>query len=104
MAINIQEAYRTLNRLDQKKVILTYNYQNTKCMEHRNNIKSCKGQKLSNVKGRPISIIHNFLVGTLKPKILDRCHADHKRPLMPAQTTMPSKTFNHHRSINQDIL
>ena len=50
MAINIQEAYRTPNRLDQKEKILPpYNTQNTKCTEQRKNIKSCNGKRPSNI-------------------------------------------------------
>jgi hypothetical protein len=36
-------------------------------------------------------------------KILDRCHSDPKKILMPFQGTIPSKTLNHHRWRNQDI-
>ena len=31
IAMNIQEAYRSLNRLKQKKFLLSHNNQNTKC-------------------------------------------------------------------------
>lgn len=49
IAINSQEAYRTPNRLDQKKILLSYNDQNIKCTEQRKNIKSCKSKKPSNI-------------------------------------------------------
>ena len=48
--MNIQEAYRTPNNLDQKKKILpSYNSQNTKCTKQRKNIKSSKGKWSSNI-------------------------------------------------------
>jgi hypothetical protein len=51
MPINIQEAYRTPNRLDQKRKFLpTHNNQNTKCTKQRKNIKSSKGKRSSNIK------------------------------------------------------
>ena len=48
--INILESYRTPNRLDQKKILLSYNSQNTKCTKQRKNIKSRQGKKSSNLK------------------------------------------------------
>jgi hypothetical protein len=45
MAINVQEAYRTPNRLDQKrKILLSHNNQNIKCTVQRKTMKSCKGK------------------------------------------------------------
>jgi hypothetical protein len=38
MAINIKEDNRTPNRLDQKKILLPHNNQNSKCTEQRKNI------------------------------------------------------------------
>jgi hypothetical protein len=35
MPMNIQEAYRTPNRLDQKKFLPTHNNQNNKCTKQR---------------------------------------------------------------------
>ena len=40
--MKVQEAYRTPNRLDQKKIPLPYNNQNTKHTEQRKNNKICK--------------------------------------------------------------
>jgi len=45
MPINRQEAYRTPNRLDQKR---NSSRQNTKCTKERMNIKSSKGKRSSN--------------------------------------------------------
>ena len=50
MPMNIQEAYRTPNRLDQKKkFLLSHNNQNTKCTKQRKNIKSSKGKRSNNI-------------------------------------------------------
>ena len=50
MPMKIQEAYRTPNRLNQKKkVTLPHNHQNTKHTQQRENIKSSKGKRSSNL-------------------------------------------------------
>jgi hypothetical protein len=50
MPMNIQEAYRTPNRLDQKgKFFLSHNNHNTKCTKQRKNIKSSKGKRSNNI-------------------------------------------------------
>ena len=49
MAIKVQEAYRTPNKWDQKKIFSSHNYQNTKCTEQRKNVKSFKGKRPSNI-------------------------------------------------------
>ena len=94
MPINIQKAYRTPNRLDQKRnsshhmVIKTPNAQN------KQNIKSSKGKG-----SRQIYQNYNRLLirDSKSQKILHRCHTDPKRTQMPAQATIPSKTLNYHR-------
>jgi hypothetical protein len=51
MTIIMQEAYRTLSRLDKKKkFLLSHNSQNTKCTKQRKNIKSNKGKRPNNIK------------------------------------------------------
>ena len=50
MPMDIQEAYRTPNSLDQKKkFLLLHNNKNTKCTKQRKNIKSSKGKRSSNI-------------------------------------------------------
>jgi hypothetical protein len=50
MGINLQETYRTPNRLDpENKILLSHNNQNTKSTEQRKNIKSCKGKRPKNI-------------------------------------------------------
>jgi hypothetical protein len=50
MHMNIKEAYKTPNRLDQKKkFLLSHNSQNTVCTKQRKNIKSSKGKMSNNL-------------------------------------------------------
>ena len=49
MSMNIQEAYRTPNRLNQKRNSPSHNKQNTKYTRQRENIKSTKGKRSSNI-------------------------------------------------------
>ena len=67
MPINIQEGYRTLNRLDQK-LLLSHNNQNTKCTKQRKNIKSSKRKSQVTYKGRSIRIIPHFSTENLKAR------------------------------------
>jgi hypothetical protein len=48
MPINLQEAYTTPNRQDEKKILPPYSNQNTKYMEQRKNFKSYKGKRPRN--------------------------------------------------------
>jgi hypothetical protein len=89
--MNIQEAYRTPNRLDQKRnpsrhiIIRTTNAQNK---ERR--IKAVREKGQVTYKGR-----HNRDYES--QKMLGRCHTDPKRTQMPAQATVPGKTLNYYR-------
>jgi len=50
MPINIQEVYRTPNRLDPKETLPpSHNSQNTKWIKQRKTIKSSKGKRSSNI-------------------------------------------------------
>jgi hypothetical protein len=95
MPINIQEAYRTPNILDQRRnssshiIIKTPNAQNKERI-----LKSVRGKGQITYKGRPIRITPNFLPETMKAR---RSWEDVKSTHMPAQTTIPSKTLNYHR-------
>jgi hypothetical protein len=69
MPINIKEAYKIPNRLDQKSnsschIIV----KNTKCTKQRKNIKSSKGKGQVTYKGRPNRITPDFLPETMKAK------------------------------------
>jgi hypothetical protein len=69
MHINIQESYRTPDRLEQKKKIpLLHSIQNTNCTEQRKNIKSCKGKRAGNIQIVLIRIIPDFLPETFKAR------------------------------------
>jgi hypothetical protein len=105
MPMNIQEAYRTPNRLDQKRNSYHYIIIKTPNALNKERILKAiweKGQVT--YKGRPISITPDFSPETIKEKkILGRCHTDPKRTQMPAQATIPSKTLNYRRWGNQGI-
>jgi hypothetical protein len=105
MPINIQEAYRTPNRLDQKEKSFFHIIMKTSNAEKKERIlKVARKNDQVTYKGRPTRIIPYFSTETLKDiKILGRCHTDPKRTQMPAQATIPSKTHNYHRWRKQDI-
>ena len=69
MPINIQEAYRTPNRLDQKRnsschlIVKTQNAQNKKRI-----LKAVRGKGQVTYKGRPIRITPDFSPETMKAR------------------------------------
>jgi hypothetical protein len=97
MPMNIKEACRTINRLDQKRnssrhiIIKTPNAQNEERI-----LKAVKEKDQVTYKGRSIRITPDFSPETMKAR---RSWADliHKRTQMPVQTTILSKTLNYHR-------
>ena len=105
MSMNIQEAYRTPNRLNQKRNSSRHIIIRIKNALNKNRIlKEVKGKGQVTYKVRPIRITPAFLPETMKArKILDRCYTDTKRTQMPAQATIPSQTLNYHRWRNQSI-
>jgi hypothetical protein len=97
MPMNIQEGYRTPNRLDQKRnssrhvIIRTTNSLN-------------KEKILKTVRGKCQVTYQDYQNYTRfftrdygSQKILDRCYTNTKRTQMPAQAIIPSQTFNYHR-------
>jgi len=70
MSMNIQEAYRTPNRLDQKRnsphhiIVKTSNPQN-KCKSKERILKAVREKGQVTYKGRPIRIISDFLTQRL---------------------------------------
>ena len=82
----IQVAYRTPNRLDQKRnssrhiIIRTPNAPNKDRI-----LKAVRGKGQVTYKGRPIRITPDHE----SQKILDRYYTDPKRTQMPAQATIP---------------
>ena len=99
--INIQEAYRTPNILDQKRnpsphiIVKTPNAQNKKRI-----LIAVREKRQVTCKGRPIRITPNFSPETVRAR---RSWEDVKSTHMPAQTTIPSKTLNYHGWRSQDI-
>jgi hypothetical protein len=102
MPMNIQEAYRTPSRLDQKRNSSHHIMIKTPNPLNKDRILNTVREKWQvTYKGRPIRITADFSLDT--KKILGRSHTDPKKTQMPVQTTIPSKTLNYHRWKNQDI-
>jgi zona occludens toxin (predicted ATPase) len=101
MPMNTQVAYRTPNRLDQKRnsschiIVKTPNVQNKEII-----LKTIREKGQVTYKGRPIRITPEFSPETMKAR---RTWEDVMQTQMPAQATIPSKTLNYHRQRNQDI-
>ena len=92
--MNIQEAYRTPNILDQKRnssphmIISTTNALNKDRI-----LKTVREKGHVTYKGRPIRITPDFSPETVKT-VQDRCYTDTKRTQMPAQAnTLPNFQF-----------
>jgi hypothetical protein len=86
MPMNIQEAYRTPNRLDQKRnsfqhiIIRTTNALNKDVI-----LKAVREKGQVTYKGRPVRITPDFAPETMKPRISWTDFLDTKRTQMPAQ-------------------
>jgi hypothetical protein len=104
MPMNIQEAYRTPNRLHQKRnssqhiIIRT-----TNALNNDRILKALRGKGQVTYKGRPIRITTDISSETESQKILDRCYTDPKRIRISAQAIILSKTLNFHSWRNQSI-
>jgi hypothetical protein len=106
MLMNIQEAYRTPNRLDQKRnSSLHIIIRTTNALNKDRILKAVREKGQVSYKGRPIRITPDFSPDRdfHRDKILDSCFTDPKRKQMPAKATIPSKTLNYHRWRNQCI-
>ncbi|ERE84498.1 LINE-1 type transposase domain-containing protein 1 [Cricetulus griseus] len=68
MPMKIQEAYRTPSRLNQKKVSLSHNNQNTKHTQQRDILRVAKKKGQVTYKGKPIRITPDFSMETLKAR------------------------------------
>ena len=104
MPMNIQEAYRTPNRLDQKRnssrhiIIRTTNALNKERI-----LKAVREKGQVTYKGRPIRITPDFSPETMKARNAWTDVIQTKRTQMPAQAIIPSQTLNYHRWRNQSI-
>jgi predicted ribosome quality control (RQC) complex YloA/Tae2 family protein len=105
MPMNIEKAYRTPNRLDQKRnssghIII----RNENALQKDRILKAVREKGQITYKGIPIRITPDFSPETMKARsswtdIIE----DPKRTQMPAQATIPSKTLNFHKWRNQCI-
>ena len=99
MPMNIQEAYRTPNRLDQNRTTSCHIIIKTPNVVNKERIlEVVRESGQVTYKGRPIRISPDFSPETMNAR---RSWADlmqdYKRTQMPAKITIPSKTLNHHR-------
>ena len=89
MLLNIQEAYRTPNRLDQKRnsschiILKTPNAQSKERI-----LKTERGKGQVTFKDSPIRIVRLLTRDYESQKILDKCHTDPKRTQVPAQASI----------------
>jgi hypothetical protein len=103
MPMNIQEAYRTSNRLDQKRnsshhiIIKTPNALNIERI-----LKAVRKKGQVTYKGRSTRITSDFSLETMKAR---RSWADVIQILREhkCQAIIPSKTLNYHRQKKQNI-
>jgi hypothetical protein len=100
MSMNIPEACRTPNRLNQKRNYPCHiKIKTPNAINKERILKVVREKGQVTYKSRSIRITPDFE----SQKILSRCHKDPKRTQMPAQATIPSKILNYHRQIKQDI-
>uniref|UniRef100_A0A8C6H9E7 L1 transposable element RRM domain-containing protein n=1 Tax=Mus spicilegus TaxID=10103 RepID=A0A8C6H9E7_MUSSI len=101
--MNIQEDYRTPNRLNQKRnssqhiIIRT-----TNALKKDRILKAVKEKGQVTYKGRPIRITPDFSPETMKGR-RSWTNTDTKKTQMPTQDIIPSKTLNYHRGRRQSI-
>jgi hypothetical protein len=105
MPMNIQEAYRTSNRLDQKRNSFRHIIiRTTHALNKDRILKAVKEKGQVTYKGKPIRITPDFFNRNYESqKSLDRCYTDTKRTQMTAQATIPSQTFNYLSWRNESI-
>ena len=104
MPMNIQEAYRTANRLDQNRNTSCHIIIKTPNVLNKERILSAvreKGQVT--YKGRPIRITPYFSPERMKVRTSWANLILTQEDTNASQATIPSKTLNHHRWRNQDI-
>ena len=104
MPMKIQEAYRTPNRLDPKKVLLPHNIQSTTIESKERILRAAKEEGQVTFKGKPIRITPDFSLETMKVRrswsSIMQTLRDHR--CQPRLLTIPNKTVDHHRKTKQD--
>ena len=103
MPMNIQKAYKTANRQDQKR-----NSSRSILIRTTNALNKDRILKAVREKGQVTYKAYQnytrfFTRDYESQKSLDRCYTDTKRTQIPAQATIPSQTLNYHRWRNQSI-
>jgi hypothetical protein len=101
--MNIQEAYRTPNRLEQKRNSSRHIIIRASNTLHKDWIlKTIREKGQVTYIGIPIRIMPDIWDNESQ-KILERCYTCPKRTQMPAQATIPSQTLSYYRWRNQSI-
>jgi hypothetical protein len=99
MPMNIQEAYRTPNRLDQKR-----NSSRHIIIRTTNALNKYRILQAVREKGQAYQNYTRFFNRDYESQnSLDRCYTDTKRTQMPTHATTPSQTFNYLRWRNKSI-
>ena len=99
MTTSIKEAFRTPNRLEQKRITSRHVIVKTPSAQGKERILKAVREKVQvTYKGRPIRITPDFSTETMKAR------RAWTRAQVPAQAAIPSKTINHHRWRDEDIL
>jgi hypothetical protein len=97
MPMNIQEAYRTPNRLNQKINSSRHTIRTTNALNKYRILKAVRENGQVTYKGRPIRITRDFSPETMKARrSWTDVISDPMRTQKPAQVTIPSKTLNYH--------
>jgi hypothetical protein len=104
MPMNIQEAYRTPNRLEQKINSSQHIIIRTKNSLNKNRtLKAVREKGQLTYKGRSIKITPDFSPQTMKARRSWTDVIQTRRTQMPDLATLQSKTLSYHRWRNQDI-
>jgi hypothetical protein len=95
MPINIQEANRTPNRVDQKRNSSQYiTIRTTNRLNKDSILKAIRKKVKKHIKENYTKLLTKDYESQ---KILDRYYTEPKRTQKPTEATIPSKTLNYHR-------
>ena len=104
MTMSIKEAFRTPNRVDQKRNTSRHIIVKMPSAQSKERIlKAVREKGHVTYKDRPIRITPGCSTEIVKARRAWTEHADPKRAQVLAQAATPSKTINHHRWRDKDI-
>ena len=104
--MKVQEAYRTLNRLNKKKILSPYNNQNKNMQIKERILRAAKEKGHVTYKGKPIRLTPDFSMETMKARrswvdVLQKLR-DHGCNLILLYSAKLTFTINGEREIFQD--